>query len=182
MKSGKALIVIDMLNDFCHEEGVLSKTADGTLYAADIIDPVRHLVNTYRNSKTPIIWICDSHEEDDKEFDRFPKHAVVETWGADIIDELEPSRIGRKYEAVIKKTRYSGFFRTSLGYLLSRAKINDCIIVGVCTSICVMDTVAGLANRDLKATVHKNAVADFDPEAHEFALKRMKNLYGVNII
>jgi len=44
-----------------------------------------------------------------------------------------------------------------------------------------MDTVGGLANRDYSITVPLKGVADFDPEFHRFALKRMEKLYGANI-
>jgi len=55
-------------------------------------------------------------------------------------------------------------------------------VVGVCTSICVMDTVGGLVDRDYAPIVPVRGVADFDPEAHEFALKRMKKIYGARIL
>jgi nicotinamidase-related amidase len=45
-----------------------------------------------------------------------------------------------------------------------------------------MDTVAGLANRDYPISVPVKGVADFDAEFHEFALKRMAQLYGARII
>jgi len=44
-----------------------------------------------------------------------------------------------------------------------------------------MDTVGGLANRDYRITVPIKGVADFDAEFHEFALKRMKRLYGAAV-
>jgi len=53
--------------------------------------------------------------------------------------------------------------------------------VGVCTSICVMDTVGGLANRDYNITVPVKGVADFDPEMHQFSLKRMEKIYGADV-
>ena len=46
----------------------------------------------------------------------------------------------------------------------------------------MMDTVGGLRNRDIKTRVLRDGVADFDHEAHEFSLKRMKNIYGAEVI
>jgi nicotinamidase/pyrazinamidase len=54
-------------------------------------------------------------------------------------------------------------------------------VVGVCTSICVMDTVGGLANRDYRIRVPRAGVADFDDEAHQQALQRMERLYGATV-
>ena len=66
------------------------------------------------------------------------------------------------------------FYGTDLATLLAGTGVNSVRVAGVCTSICVMDTVGGLANRDYRITVSKQEVADFDPEMHEFSLKRMK--------
>jgi len=44
-----------------------------------------------------------------------------------------------------------------------------------------METVADLRNRDYPVVVHEKAVADFDPESHAFALKRMQNILGARI-
>jgi len=82
----------------------------------------------------------------------------------------------------IPKTRYSGFFGTSLARRLDEYNPDEVEVVGVCTSICVMDTVGDLANRDYKVTVPLNAVADFDEVAHHAALGRMGTLYGAEII
>lgn len=83
---------------------------------------------------------------------------------------------------MVNKNRYSGFYGTDLEKILLENEIDAVEVVGVCTSICVMDTVAGLANRDYPISVPVKGVADFDAEFHEFALKRMAQLYGARII
>ena len=103
--------------------------------------------------------------------------ATTGTWGSRIIDELSPL----DGEHVLRKTRYSGFYGTDLEQILAEHKPDEVEVVGVCTSICVMDTVGGLANRDYRTTVPAEGVADFDAEAHRFALQRMERLYGAAI-
>ena len=178
------LIVVDMLNDFCYVDGALSKSIiTGKYYAAGIIGDLSHRIDDFRNDKNPIIWLCDSHAEDDKEFARFPKHAVKGTWGAEVIAELFPDVIEKSpLELMIPKTRYSGFYGTDLEYQLMRIAPTEVTVVGVCTSICVMDTVGGLANRDYTVYVPRKEVTDFDPASHEAALARMENLYGATIL
>ena len=80
------------------------------------------------------------------------------------------------------KKRFSGFYGTNLEILLAESGADSVRVAGVCTSICVMDTVGGLANRDYRITVSRHEVADFDPEMHDFALRRMKNTYGAEIL
>lgn len=175
----KALIVVDMLNDFIDPKGAL--------YCGDtvpvMLQQVTARVNEYRKADKPVIFLADSHAEDDLEFERFPKHCVTGTWGAEIISLLTPL----ESEAIVRKTRYSGFYGTALDVVLDPhfglAPQNSIIeVCGVCTSICVQDTIGDLANRDFATVVHRNCVADFDPEMHEMALKRMASLYGTVII
>ena len=79
----------------------------------------------------------------------------------------------------VDKTRYSAFTGTNLDKVLQREQVERVELVGVCTSICIMETVKELFDRDLPALVYRDGVADFDPEAHAFALKHMaKILWG----
>ena len=162
-------IVVDMLNDFVHEKGVLSFPE-----ARKIVPYIKNLIE--KDEK--IIYLKDEHEFNDKEFKIFPQHAIKGTWGSKIIDELKPSVT----DIVIPKNRYSGFFNTNLDSYLKVFNPSKVTVVGVCTSICVMDTVGGLRNRDFYVVISSMGVADFDQEMHEMALKRMKNIYGVTII
>ena len=80
------------------------------------------------------------------------------------------------------KTRFSGFFGNRLAELLSDMKPDEVWVTGVVTSICVMDTTGGLRDRDYAAVIPVDAVADIDPVWHEFALERMKRIYGARLI
>ena len=171
--SQRALIVSDMLNDFADEKGVLYFES-----ARDIIPVVKTRIQDYRKTGDLVIYLQDSHAEDDKEFEKFPKHAVDGTWGHEVLPDLAP----QEGDVVIQKKRYSGFFETELGDVLKEHHIQDVELVGVCTSICIMDTVGELANRDYNVTLPRAGVADFDPEFHEFALKRMDKIYGAKIV
>ncbi len=165
-----ALIVIDMLNDFVDENGALFCGPD----AQAIIPFVRERLAAHRQAGNPIIFLQDAHAEDDLEFNKFPKHCVAGTWGSRIIEDLAP----RAGETVMPKTRYSGFYGTDLDKFITTHDPEEVEVVGVCTSICVMDTVGGLVNRDFSVIVPKNGVADFDADAHKNALLRMERIYG----
>jgi nicotinamidase/pyrazinamidase len=170
----KALLVIDMLKDFIHP--------DGALYCGDearrIVPFIREKIEEFHRRHDLVVFICDSHRPDDLEFRMFPKHSVKGTEGAQIIDELPVD----KSDALIEKTRYSAFYNTDLDRVLREQEIEEVQVVGVCTSICVMDTVGDLRNRDYPVTVHRHGVADFDPEAHAFSLRRLEKIYGARVI
>ncbi len=74
----------------------------------DIIGFIQNKTKEFRAQGCPIIYICDNHERDDREFDMFPPpHCIAGTEGSEIIDELEVAPGGDK---IIKKRRYSAFF------------------------------------------------------------------------
>lgn len=172
--SKRAVIIVDMLNDFVDEKGALYCGKD----ARAIVPLIKKRLWHFRESGDLVVYLKDSHDENDKEFDRFPKHCVTGTWGNEIIPELSPN----PGEVVLPKKRFSGFYGTALDNILSSAGVEEVDVVGVCTSICVMDTVGGLANRDYRITVPAKEVADFDTEFHHFALKRMAQTYGAQVL
>jgi nicotinamidase-related amidase len=170
----KALFVIDMLKDFLNN--------DGALYCGEssrkIIRFIQEKIEKFHKNENLVVFICDSHDPNDLEFKMFPKHCVTGTAGAEIIDELPVD----EKDMIIKKKRYSSFYGTYLDKVLKDHKISEVQVVGVCTSICVMDTVGDLRNRDITAIVYKNGVADFNPQAHDYALRRMEKVYGAKIL
>lgn len=167
-----ALIIVDMLHDFVHPQGALCVPG-----AQEIVPAIQRELTRARREGDPVIFVCDAHDPDDREFQRFPPHAVAGSAGAEVIGHLAP----RQGEMVITKQRYSPFFNTGLHRILEELGVSEATVVGVCTHICVMETVAGLANRDLQVRVLREAVADFDPELAQAALKRMENLFGAEV-
>jgi nicotinamidase-related amidase len=169
----KALLIIDMLNDFIRENGKLY-IGDG---GGKIISPIRKELEKFKKEKNSVFYICDHHRPSDKEFNLFPPHCLSGTEGANIIEELKPS----KDDFIIHKRRYSGFFQTDLDISLREEGIMELELVGVCTNICVLYTAVSARMLNYKVTVLKDAVASFDQQAHDFALKQMKDVLGAEI-
>jgi nicotinamidase/pyrazinamidase len=167
------LLISDMLRDFLTEKGALYCGAE----ARKIIPFVAQKINECRKSGCKVIYMCDAHRPDDREFRMFNAHCVEGSEGAQVIDELKP----QDEDIIVKKTTYSAFYGTELEKTLKKLAPETVYVVGVCTSICVMDMVGELANRGYKVVVYKDGIADFDAEGHEFALKRMKSVYGAEI-
>ncbi|HZE21331.1 MAG TPA: isochorismatase family cysteine hydrolase, partial [Desulfobaccales bacterium] len=151
-----ALLVADMLNDFLDPKGSLFCGSG----SREIIPFVAEKIAAFRAQGGVVVFVCDAHATDDREFKYFPAHAVKGTWGARIIPELTPE----PGDYQVEKTRYSAFARTNLDDLLKREQVEEVHVVGVCTSICVMETVKELFDRDIPAVVYEKGVADMDPE------------------
>jgi nicotinamidase-related amidase len=168
--SRRALLVIDMLHDFLDPSGALYCGDQ----AAGIVPRVRDLLEEHGRQGSLIVFVADSHPPDDLEFQLFPPHCLTGEPGAALLPGFQVL----PEEHWLTKRRYSAFHGTELETILRRRQVEEVHLCGVCTSICVMDTCSDLRNRDLKAVVHEQAVADFDPEAHACALKRMQNILG----
>lgn len=169
----KALLVIDMLKDFADEKGAL--------YCGEvsgrIIPFIKEKIAACRKSGCKVVYVCDAHKDDDREFKMFGPHAVKGSEGAKVIDELKPEAA----DIIVEKATYNAFYDTELDRILKELDPEEIDIVGVCTSICVMEAVGALRLRGYKVVVYKGGVADFDQKAHDFALGRMKKIYGAEI-
>lgn len=167
------LLIVDMLKDFMEPGGALYLGDE----ARGIIPLIANKVKEHRTRGDKILYLCDSHRPDDREFKIFTPHCVKETKGAEIISELKP----KEEDIIVRKTRYSAFYGTELGAILKKINPNTIYVSGVCASICVMDTVGDLRNRDYDVVIYKDGVADFDKEMHLFALRRMEKVYAAKI-
>ena len=169
-EENKVILIIDMLKGFLEK---------GNLYCGEEARKiVPHVVRYLQNSSMKkIFYICDSHAVNDEEFKVFPPHCIKGTEESEVIKELEP------FEGeFIPKTRYSGFFQTSLEARLSEIRPDKVVVLGVCTDICVLHTISDLRNRDYTVEVPQNCVASFDQDAHLFALKHIEKILGATVV
>lgn len=167
------VIVVDMVRGFC-EEG-------HNLYVGEsireIIPRIQKLLREEREKGSHIIFLADTHDPDDKEFEVFPVHCVRGTEEPDVIPELQEWA-----QEVIPKRRYSGFFETNLEERLKELNPEKIILVGDCTNICVLYTAADARNRDYTVEVPADLVTSFDQDAHKWALNQLETILGTKVV
>lgn len=167
------VLVTDMVVGFM-EDGHNLYCGDA---AREIIPNVRRLIEKEQAEGGSAVFICDTHDPDDLEFEMFPAHCVRGTEEPEIIPELQG------YDGIhLPKRRYSAFFDTNLGEILAELQPERVIVCGVCTDICVMHTVADARNRDYAVDVPTDCVASFDPDAHANALRHMERILGARLL
>jgi nicotinamidase-related amidase len=173
--SKEALLIIDMLNDF-----VLQGTPLEVPETRKVIHAIKREIESARKKSVPVIYVCDAHDKEDREFSKFgwPAHAVDGSEGAEVVDELKPT----KNDIVIKKQTYSGFYKTALDETLQKLNIDSLRLTGCVTHICVLFTASDAVLRDYKVTVNEDAVAGIEKENHDAAIRIMKNVLGVEIV
>ncbi|MEW2357962.1 isochorismatase family protein [Spirillospora sp. NPDC029432] len=177
---GKALIIVDVQNDFC--EGGSLGVAGGAGVAAAISahvtanrDEYQHIVATRDFHLDP-----GAHFSESPDFvDSWPPHCLIGTEGADFHPDLALAPI----EAVFSKGRttaaYSGFEGVSdqdvpLGEWLRERGVDTVDIVGIATDHCVRATAVDAVREGLSATVLLGLTAGVARETVDRALDTLK--------
>jgi len=176
----RALIVVDVQNGFLREGNLASE------HCLAVLPAVQDEVDRALAADERVFFTADTHEPDDLEFEIFPPHCIRGTHEAELVDELK-GYLERDDCHLIPSRRYSALFETQLEGLLHRFNIDEVRVCGVCTDICVQQTVADLRNRDIGVTVVGAGTATFDApghgvdETHQFALGYMEKILGATI-
>jgi nicotinamidase/pyrazinamidase len=170
----RALVVVDMIEDFVRE--------DGALYCgpsiAKVVPVIQRELERARSAAEPVVYLTDEHLPDDAEFAHVPPHAIKGTKGASIVPELA----ARAGDVVIPKRRFSGFFGTDLDITLRERGVDTLRLVGDCTNICVLYTAADARNLGYAVEVLRDGVTSFDLEAHADALRELEKTLGATIL
>lgn len=164
-----ALLVVDMLKDFCDPSGAMPLAGADVLYP-----PIRALADAVRDDGGPVVWIADRHEPNDREFDKRTPHCLAGTPGAEIVDELPV----QPQDPVVPKRRYSAFFGTDLDLLLRERDIRAIVVTGVVTNICVRSTVHDAFFLGYDVIVPEDAVAATSPREQESSLWDIDTHFG----
>jgi nicotinamidase-related amidase len=146
----RALLVIDMLNDFA---------PGGSLPVKDvhkIVPKIKDVLDFVRKDRDwNVIYLNDSHTENDPEFNYWPKHAVKGTIGAKVIEQIKPN----SFDKVIEKSTYNGFYHADLENLLRKLEVNEIFFAGVLTDICVYNTLLSAFERGYNCYLLSDATA-----------------------
>ncbi|MEM3609056.1 MAG: isochorismatase family cysteine hydrolase [Candidatus Bathyarchaeia archaeon] len=172
----KAVIIIDMLRDFVTGELKCER-------AQRIVPNLKRLVEAARKHNIPVIYSNDAHYPQDFEVvQKWGKHAIKGTKGAEVIPEIKPS--AKDY--IVEKRVYSGFFETGLDSLLrslyNGEGVKTVILCGIHTHICVRHTAADAFFRGYKIIIAKDGVEAFTQEEHEQGLKYLQNVYNAKLM
>jgi biuret amidohydrolase len=95
--------------------------------------------------------------------------------GHAIIPELTPI----EGEIIIDKPGKGAFYRTELGELLKERKIENLLVCGVTTEVCVHTTVREANDRGYRCVVVSDACASYFPEFHRVAIAMVSAQGGI---
>ncbi len=182
----KALIIVDVQNDFC-EGGSLPVTGGAGVAAGvtgALADPARHWDH--------VVATKDYHVDPGSHFsaapdyvDTWPAHCVVGTPGAEFHPELETERVEAVFTKGEHEAAYSGFqgHAGSIGLAawLRMHDITDVDVVGIATDHCVRATALDAAREGFRTTVLLDLTAGVARSTVDSALVQLREA-GVNLV
>jgi nicotinamidase-related amidase len=166
----RALIIVDMLNDFV--DGKLANPK-----AQGIIEPLQRLLAHARDDGWVVVFSNDAHQPDDPELRVWGEHAMAGTPEADVIPQLEP----RQGEILSPKRVYGAFDFTSLDEQLKERGVDEVVITGQHTHICVRHSSYGALIRGYRITIPRDAVCGFEGVDEDDALAYLEMAYGAEL-
>ena len=137
----KALIVVDVQNDFCPGGSLAVASGD------EVVAPLNKLMQEFLDRDEPVFKTRDWHPAKTKHFAIYggvwPIHCVQNTHGAEFHpDLLDDSRVTIISKGIDESADgYSGFDGTNLAELLREEDVNEVWVGGLATDYCVKHTV-----------------------------------------
>lgn len=166
----KALLLVDVINDFFAPEGSNYCPAYDQVLAA-----IQRLVAAARRLGVPVIHARESHRPGpDFEWLKLPQHCMADTWST-----LPPAGLDvREDDVVVFKRRYSAFFATDLDLLLRERGVRTLLVAGVKTNVCVRATIQDAFALGYRVVLPREATGSNRPHLHAAALEDIDRYMG----
>jgi ureidoacrylate peracid hydrolase len=152
-----AVLVVDMQNAFAARGGAFERWGADVSQGRAPIDNMAALTDTVRRRDGKVVYICHAYSADLRESggegsanwrkSRIVRDATLKPetrdslpirghWGVDVIPPLAP----KSDDAVVEKSRHSGFYETKLDATLKELDVKYLLVCGTEMSICVEST------------------------------------------
>ena len=171
--SDTALLVIDMLNSYRHEDA--DPLADSV---REIVEPLTDLIENARGrDDVELIYVNDNYGDFSSTRDDIVRQALD---GAH--PELVKPIVPDADSMYLEKVRHSAFYATPLDYLLTRLGTKRVIMAGQVTEQCVFYSALDAYVRHFDVIVPRDAVAHIDADLGKAALRMMESNMRASIV
>jgi nicotinamidase-related amidase len=161
---GRALIVIDMINTYEHDDADRLRSS-----AKDVVPVIADLIGRAREARAAVIYVNDNfgHWRSDRQ-------AIVDDAlageHADLVEPIAPDDDA----LFVIKARHSIFYETPLGYLLRQEGIDEIVMTGQATEQCILYSALDAHIRHIPVVVPRDAVAHIHADLADAALGMME--------
>jgi nicotinamidase/pyrazinamidase len=178
----RALIVVDVQNDFCPGGSLAVPQGD------EVVAPLNRLIEEFLKRGEPVFKTRDWHTRQTKHFAEFggtwPVHCVQNTKGADFHPALrEDKNIKIISKGLGDEDSYSGFDQSNLADQLRKLGVEEVWVGGLATDYCVKNTVLDALKEGFDVVAVKDAMRPVELSSGDGkrALEEMQRA-GANII
>ncbi|MCB5167375.1 cysteine hydrolase [Streptomyces bambusae] len=159
-----ALIVIDMLNSYEHEDAEALVPS-----VRDALPGVRALLKRARAGDAPVIYVNDNFGKWRSHHGEILRSALAGRY-RDLVAPVAPD----EHALFVVKARHSVFYETPLAYLLGQLEVRRVVLCGQVTEQCVLYSALDAHIRHYEVVVATDAVAHIDPDLAQAALRMME--------
>ncbi|MFI5350175.1 MAG: isochorismatase family protein [Elusimicrobiota bacterium] len=169
LRPGRAgLLVVDLIDFFVDR----NSPAYMPQSRAAVVGAVR-LIDAFREAGRPVFFARHAYRDPARE-----GGAMAEWWAKVCLDGRPESRVTaalapRPGETVVRKTRYSAFSNPRLARAVRAAGVEDVVLCGLATNLCVESTARAAFDLGLKTFVAADATVAHDEELHLGALRSL---------
>jgi ureidoacrylate peracid hydrolase len=173
----RALLVVDMQNGFCHPEGSFNRIDMGLEGAVEAVRNAAIAVAQARRAGIPVVFTRHLYRPGRADEGRAlkqnsPALAGVDgletgTWDAEVMAELGCG----PGDLVVDKVRFDAFQWTSLEPLLRGLGVDELVVCGVVTNICVETTIRSAFMRDFPVIMLADCCAAATRRLHELSVE-----------
>jgi len=166
-----ALLLVDVLNDFRHEDGERLLESFRMRH-----EGMERALSEARSGGVPVIYAQDSRGVWDGDRSRLVREAL-DGLGGDLLDPLAPEEDDR----FVVKPRYSAFDKTPLELVLQELEVERLLLAGSATEGCVAQTAIDARELGFKVSVLADACATVDERLEQVALEYLESVVGARI-
>jgi nicotinamidase-related amidase len=182
-----AVVMIDMQRDFLQPGGFGEALGNDVSLLSAAIRPCMALLEAARRKRMLVVHTREGHRPDmsDAPPAKVERGAPKLRIGAkgpmgrilirgepghDIVPELYP----REGEPVVDKPGKGAFYATDLHLILQDRRVENLIVCGVTTEVCVHTTVREANDRGFRCVVPSDCCGSYFPEFHEVGLRMIR--------
>jgi nicotinamidase-related amidase len=167
-----ALLVIDMLNPYEHEDAEpLKESVRGCLPA------MQALIERAGKADLLTVYVNDNHGDWSAARRELSRHAL-EGAAPELVEPILPA----PDVPFVVKARHSVFYETQLEYLLRQEGVDRLLLTGQVTEQCILYSALDAYVRHFSVSVVTDAVAHIDPELAQAALRMMETNMRAELI
>jgi nicotinamidase-related amidase len=192
-----AVVVVDLQNDFCHQDGWLAGIGVDISGAQAPIPVVAGLLPRLREHGVPVVWVNWGNRPDQANLPPGVRHVYdgagegngigsttgpsgspvlqAGSWAAALVDELTVEA----GDITVDKYRMSGFVDTPLDSILRNLRVDTLLFCGVNADQCVLNTLTDAANLGYDVVMIEDAVGTTSPPyCLDATLYNVRQCYG----